>query len=44
MPNQNSTGSNTNVVRGGDQIRGGDNYVFNTSSATDSITESLSNR
>ena len=44
MPNQNSTGSNTNVVRGGDQIRGGDNYVFNTPSATDSITESLSNR
>ena len=44
MPNQNSTGSNTNVVRGGDQIRGGDNYVFNTSSATDSITDSLSNR
>jgi hypothetical protein len=44
MPNQNSAGSNTNVVRGGDQIRGGDNYVFNTSSATDSITEGLSNR
>jgi hypothetical protein len=44
MPNQNSAGSNTNVVRGGDQIRGGDNYVFNTSSATDSITEGLANR
>ena len=44
MPNQNAAGSNTNVVRGGDQIRGGDNYVFNTSSATDSITEGLANR
>ena len=39
-----TTGANTIGIRGGDQVRGGDSYVFNTSSANDSITEGLANR
>lgn len=44
MPNQNGIESNTNIIRSGDQVRGGDNYVFNTPSAPDTIAAGLSNR
>ena len=44
MPNQNGIESNTNIIRSGDQVRGGDNYVFNTPSAPDTIASGLSNR
>lgn len=44
MEGQDTAGVNTNVIRGGDQVRGGDSYIFNTPSANDSITEGLANR
>lgn len=44
MPNQNGIESNTNIIRSGDQVRGGDNYVFSTPSAPDAIAAGLSNR
>ncbi len=44
MDGLDTSGANTNVIRGGDQVRGGDSYVFNNSSANDSITEGLANR
>ena len=44
MPNQNGIESNTNIIRSGDQVRGGDNYVFSAPSAPDAIAAGLSNR